>query len=50
MRVTYPGIAQEMHMPRDQQRKRNMRLGLILGSIALVLFFGIMVRWALLGS
>ncbi|MCZ2103173.1 MAG: cytochrome oxidase small assembly protein [Comamonadaceae bacterium] len=30
------------------QRKRNLKLGLILASVVLTLFFGIMVRWALL--
>ncbi|WP_222434178.1 cytochrome oxidase small assembly protein [Comamonas flocculans] len=37
-------------MSGQDQRKRNLRLGLILASIVLVLFFGIMVRWALLGG
>ncbi|QXL84737.1 cytochrome oxidase small assembly protein [Comamonas sp. NLF-1-9] len=37
-------------MSGQDQRKRNLRLGLILASIVLALFFGIMVRWALLGG
>ena len=32
----------------DEQRKRNVRLGLILGSVALVFFVGFIVRMALL--
>lgn len=33
-----------------EQRKNNVRLGLILASIVLTLFFGIMVRWAMMGG
>jgi len=32
----------------EEQRKRNVRLGLILGSVALVFFVGFIVRMALL--
>ncbi|WP_291539521.1 MULTISPECIES: cytochrome oxidase small assembly protein [unclassified Comamonas] len=37
-------------MSSQEQRKRNLRLGLILASIVMALFFGIMVRWALMGG
>lgn len=37
-------------MVHNEQRRRNLRLGLILATIVLALFFGIMVRWALLGG
>jgi len=37
-------------MSSQEQRKRNPRLGLILASIVMALFFGIMVRWALMGG
>ena len=33
-----------------EQRKRNARLGLILGSVALVFFVGFIVRMVLLGG
>jgi len=33
-----------------EQRRNNLRLGLILASIVLALFFGIMVRWAMMGG
>ena len=32
----------------EKQRKRNVRLGLILGSVAVVFFVGFIVRMALL--
>ncbi|MFT4194321.1 cytochrome oxidase small assembly protein [Ottowia sp.] len=32
----------------DEQRKRNVRLGLILGSVALVFFVGFIARMVLL--
>ena len=32
----------------EEQRKRNVRLGLILGSVAVVFFVGFIVRMALL--
>ena len=35
-------------MTTSEQRKRNVRLGLILGSVALVFFVGFIVRMALL--
>ena len=34
----------------DEQRKRNIRLGLILGTVALVFFIGFIVRMMLLGG
>ena len=34
----------------DEQRKRNVRLGLILGSVALVFFIGFIARMVLLGG
>jgi hypothetical protein len=34
----------------DEQRKRNVRLGLILGSVALVFFIGFITRMVLLGG
>ncbi|MFV0680764.1 cytochrome oxidase small assembly protein [Ottowia sp.] len=34
----------------ENQRKRNVRLGLILASVALVFFVGFMVRMVLLGG
>ena len=37
-------------MTTEQQRKRNVRLGLILGSVALVFFIGFIVRMTLLGG
>lgn len=37
-------------MSSQERRKRNLRTGLILASVVLALFFGIMVRWALLGG
>lgn len=33
-----------------EQRKSNRRLGLILGSVALIFFLGFMVRMVLLGG
>ncbi len=38
-----------MMMVTPQQRKRNVRLGLILGSVALALFVGFIVRMVVLG-
>lgn len=35
-------------MTTEEQRKRNVRLGLILGSVAVVFFVGFIVRMALL--
>lgn len=37
-------------MSNPKQRKRNVRLGLVLASVALALFVGFMVKMALLGS
>jgi len=37
-------------MSGEERRRRNLRLGLILASIVMVLFFGIMVRWAMMGA
>ena len=36
-------------MTTSEQRKRNVRLGLILGSVALVFFIGFIVRMVVLG-
>jgi hypothetical protein len=36
-------------MTPEQQKKSNVRLGLILGSIAVVIFIGFMVKSAVLG-
>ncbi len=33
----------------DEQRRRNVRLGLILGTVALVFFIGFIVRMVVLG-
>ena len=35
-------------MTTEEQRERNVRLGLILGSVAVVFFVGFIVRMALL--
>lgn len=37
-------------MTTSEQRKRNVRLGLILGSVALVFFIGFIVRILVLGG
>ena len=37
-------------MTSSEQRKRNVRLGLILGSVALVFFIGFIVRMLVLGG
>ncbi len=37
-------------MTTPEQRKRNVRLGLILGSVALVFFIGFIVRMVVLGG
>ena len=37
-------------MTTEEQRKRNVRLGLILGSVALVFFIGFIVRMLVLGG
>ncbi len=37
-------------MTDEQQRKRNVRLGLILGTVAIVFFVGFIVRMVLLGG
>lgn len=37
-------------MTTEEQRKRNLRLGLILGSVAVVFFIGFIVRMVLLGG
>ena len=37
-------------MTTEQQRKRNVRLGLILGSVALVFFIGFIIRMLVLGG
>ena len=37
-------------MTPSEQRKRNVRLGLILGSVALVFFIGFIVRMLVLGG
>ena len=37
-------------MTTSEQRKRNVRLGLILGSMALVFFIGFIVRMLVLGG
>ena len=37
-------------MTTSEQRKRNVRLGLILGSVALVFFLGFIVRMLVLGG
>ena len=37
-------------MTASEQRKRNVRLGLILGSVALVFFIGFIVRMLVLGG
>ena len=34
----------------DEQRRRNVRLGLILGTVALVFFIGFIVRMLVLGG
>ena len=34
----------------EQQRKRNVRLGLILGTVAIVFFVGFIVRMVVLGG
>lgn len=36
-------------MAKDTQARRNMRLGLILGAVALAIFFGYILRAWLLG-
>ena len=37
-------------MAPQEQRKRNVRLGLILGSVVLVFFIGFIVRMVVLGG
>ena len=37
-------------MTTSEQRKRNVRLGLILGAVALVFFIGFIVRMLVLGG
>ena len=37
-------------MTTERQRKANVRLGLILGSVALAFFVGFMVRMVVLGG
>ena len=37
-------------MTTSEQRKRNVRVGLILGSVALVFFIGFIVRMLVLGG
>jgi len=37
-------------MADEEQRKKNLRLGLILASVALVFFLGFIVKMALLGK
>ena len=37
-------------MTTSEQRKRNVRLGLVLGSVALVFFIGFIVRMLVLGG
>ena len=37
-------------MTTEEQRKRNVRLGLILGSVAVVFFVGFIVRMVVLGG
>jgi len=37
-------------MTDEQQRKRNVRLGLILGTVAIVFFVGFIARMVLLGG
>ena len=37
-------------MTTSEQRKRNVRLGLILGTVALVFFIGFIVRMLVLGG
>ena len=37
-------------MTTPEQRRRNVRLGLILGSVALVFFIGFIVRMVVLGG
>lgn len=37
-------------MATEAQRKRNLKLGLILASVVMALFFGIMLRWAMMGD
>jgi hypothetical protein len=39
-----------MPMSTEEQRKRNVRLGLILGGIALAFFVGFVVRMVVLGG
>jgi hypothetical protein len=38
-----------MMAPDDQRRKANLRLGLVLGSVALAFFLGIIVKMVFLG-
>ena len=33
--------------PDEEQRKRNVRLGLILAAIVALLFLGVIARWAM---
>ena len=40
---------QRAAMTPDEQKKRNQRLGLILASIAVILFLGFIAKSALLG-
>ncbi len=37
------------HLPRNPEGRGNLRVGLILGSVALALFIGSMVRYWLMG-
>lgn len=37
-------------MKPEEQKRHNLRLGLVLASVVLALFFGIMLRWAWLGA
>ena len=45
-----PRVEPAFAMNQEQQRKRNVRLGLILGSVALVFFIGFIVRMLVLGG
>lgn len=45
-----PAEMEKQGMSTREQRKHNLRLGLILASVVMALFFGIMVRWALMGG
>ena len=45
-----PRVEPSFAMNQEQQRKRNVRLGLILGTVAVVFFAGFIARMMLLGG